>query len=216
MTTAPNAPTTQQATRIRVVFFTIAILCLGAVGYFNLTGNAPPLPQRGESTELETAEWVSGIVAHAQDGDWIAIRGYHSADHLIASTTLKPFSHAAILDITNEEVIEAVAPIVRVVPLQSFIEATHRFEVLRPNGATIERGKSAVTKARQKIGTSYDFLGTIGLPSQKRAYCSELCAWAWDIEVDRKGPQKVLHPADMSRHGTTIFAAGPRKLGQSH
>ena len=197
---------------IRAALVLVALASLGALAYFEATGNAPPLPQHGAETEAETQNWVARIRREARDGDWIAIRGYHPADHLVAGATLAPLSHAAILDITHDEVIEAVSPKVRVVSLTEFITHTHRFEVIRPAGATPEAGQSAVARAREKIGTPYDFLGTIGLPSEKRAYCSELCAWAWSVEVDRKGPHKVLHPAHMSSYGEVLFEAGPRKL----
>jgi hypothetical protein len=200
---------------IRAGLLGMGILSLGSLGYFLSTGNAPPLPQEGESTRAETAAWLERVRTHGQDGDWIAIRGYHAADHLVAGATLKPLSHAAILDLSNNEVIEAVSPKVRVVSLESFIEHTHRFELIRPQDGSSRSGEEAVRRAREKVGTPYDFLGTIGLPSEKRAYCSELCAWAWGIEVDRKGPKKVLHPADMSRYGEVVLEEGPRKLAQA-
>lgn len=200
---------------IRAALSIFALSCLAALAYFQTTGNAPPLPQHGEATEAETRAWIAAIREHAQDGDWIAIRGYHAADHLVAGATLKPLSHAAILDITKGEVIEAVSPRVQVVSLESFIEHTHRFEIIRPAGADEQAGHLAVERARSKVGTPYDFLGTIGLPSEKRAYCSELCAWASGVEVDRSGPMRVFHPADMDHYGEKIFEAGPRKLAKS-
>jgi hypothetical protein len=198
--------------RKRLAIAGVALVAAAATTYFVRTGRAPPIPQYGAATEAESRRWVEAIRERARDGDWIAIRGYHPADHLVAGATLRPLSHAAILDLTRGEVIEAVSPRVRVVSLESFVDHTHRFEIIRPAGATPESGKAAVEQARGKIGTPYDFLGTIGLPSEKRAYCSELCAWAWGIEVDRNGPDKVLHPADMVRYGARIFEAGPRKL----
>jgi cell wall-associated NlpC family hydrolase len=200
---------------IRAALFGFVSLCLLALGYFYTTGNAPPLRQHGATAEAETQAWLEAIRARARDGDWIAIRGYHPSDHLVATTTLRKLSHAAILDITQDEVIEAVAPRVRVVSLTEFVTHSHRLEIIRPAGATPAAGQRAVVQARAKIGTPYDFLGTIGLPSEKRAYCSELCAWAWNIEVDRKGPQKVLHPSDMAHYGSRVYTAGPRKLDPS-
>jgi hypothetical protein len=209
---APDDARARRRPWIRAGLFFVAAGAFSALGYFEATGNAPPLPQHGPETEAETQNWVERVRRDARDGDWIAIRGYHPADHLVAGATLQPLSHAAILDISRDEVIEAVAPKVRVVSLTEFITHTHRFEIIRPQGATPEAGREAVARAREKVGTPYDFLGTIGLPSEKRAYCSELCAWAWSVEVDRKGPHKVFHPAHMSAYGDVLFAAGPRKL----
>lgn len=144
------------------------------------------------------------------------MRGYHAADHLVAGATLKPFSHAAILDLEHDRVIEAVSPRVRSVPLDEFVAGCHRLELIRPRSPTGQPGSSsegvaALQRALEKLDEPYDFLGTIGMPSESKSYCSELVAWAWQIEVDRKGPHRVIHPAALSSFGEVMFAGGPRQ-----
>lgn len=174
------------------------------------TGLEPTLRQEGPAAERETASWREALLARGRSGDWLVIRGYHPADHLVAGTTNEPLTHAAIFDLDVEEVIEAVAPVVRAVPLRTFLEGSHRVVLLRPFGSTPETGREAVLRARGRLGAAYDFLGTVGAPSEERLYCSELCAWAIGMEVDRKGARKVLHPSRMDAYATVLFDSGRR------
>ena len=71
--------------------------------------------------------------------------------------------------------------------------------------------KAAVTKARTKLGLKYDFLGTIGLPSQSQFYCSELAVWSVGMGVDDAGQHQVVPPRDMHFYGTIILDTGSRE-----
>ncbi len=198
----------------------LLLAAIGPSGVPACTGLEPARRQEGPAAERETHSWMHAILARGQSGDWLAIRGYHAADHLVAGTTNAPLSHAAILDLDRTEVIEAVAPRVRVVTLREFLDNAHRVVLLRPHGATMVTGAEAAVRARSKVGAKYDFLGTVGAPDDQKLYCSELCAWSVGMEVDRKGPTRVLHPAKLDRYAEVLFdsqrrdgkpeAAGPQ------
>jgi len=168
-------------------------------------------PHDTPASRAETQRWLGWIASKARHGDWLVIRGYHKGDALVAVSTNAVLTHAAILDLERGVVIEAVAPLVRVVPLAAFVAGADRLLVIHPTGWTADRGRAAVARAREQIGSSYDFLGTIGLPSRKRFYCTELAVWIYDIQVDRRGPHKVLHPRRLDRHGRLVLDTGKRK-----
>jgi hypothetical protein len=189
-----------------------AVLALGAgcSGTGCGGGLEPAIRQSGPEAERETDSWLDVVLARGRPGDWLVIRGYHPADHLVSGATLEPLSHAAIFDAERVEVIEAVSPVVRAVGLRSFLENAHRVVLMRPHGMTDETGREAVLRARERLGTPYDFLGTIGLPSEKRLYCSELCAWSIGMDVDRSGARRVLHPSRMDAYAVVLFDTGSR------
>ncbi len=168
----------------------------------------------GEAAELETASWLNAIKTLAQDGDWLVVRGYHSTDDLVAFGTNSAFSHAVVLDLTQNEIIEAVQPAVRIQTLPEFLANANRVRLVRPAGASteggIERGREAVESARSVVGQSYDLFGAIGIPSDKRFYCSELAVWSWGIKVDKFGALNVVAPKDIHKYGNILFDSKDR------
>ena len=91
----------------------VALTSLGALlassgAYFAFSDASPPIAQSGPAAEAQTDAWLARVRADGRNGDWISIRGYHVADHLVAGATLRTLSHAAILDLDSEEIIEAV------------------------------------------------------------------------------------------------------------
>ncbi len=156
----------------------------------------------------EVSAWLKAIRERGRQGDWLVLAGTHAGDRVVSTATMSELTHAGILDLQRGEVVEAVSPQVRAVPMKRFIADAQRVQLIHPTRWSIEAGVSAVERARGKRGAGYDFLGTIGLPSQKRFYCTELVVWAYRIEVDRKGPHRVLHPRSMQRYGTVIFDTG--------
>jgi Permuted papain-like amidase enzyme, YaeF/YiiX, C92 family len=181
-----------------------------AIGIAGCTGMRPVVRQYGPAADSQTRTWRDEIVRLGRDGDWLVIRGYNSADHLVAVAANAELSHVGILDAAREEVIEAVAPVVRDVPLQSFLEGADRAVLIRPTDADRKSGGRALKKARSQIGAPYDFLGTIGFPEESRFYCSELAVWSIGREVDRVGPEEVLLPAALPKFGTVLFDSSSR------
>ncbi len=161
--------------------------------------------QSGRAADKQTRSWCDEITAHGHDGDWLVIRGYHSSDHLVAVTTNAELSHVGVLDANTAEVVEAVAPLVRKVSLQRFLEGADRVVLVRPNGADTDTGRQALERARSMFGKPYDFLGTVGVPERDKFYCSELAAWSAGHDVDRDGLENVLHPESMPQFGTVLF-----------
>jgi hypothetical protein len=175
---------------------------------FAVTGCAsmrPSIRQSGPAADGLTRSWRKQILRLGRDGDWLVIRGYSSADHLVAFAANAELSHVGILDATNAEVIEALSPAVRAVPLKSFLDKADRVVLIRPAGADRVSGQQALAKARTQIGAPYDLLGTVGLPEPGKFYCSELAAWSVGIEVDREGPDAVVHPVAMRDFGAVLF-----------
>jgi hypothetical protein len=130
----------------------------------------PEEPARGEQTN----EWHRAVLDAARDGDWLVLRGYHHTDNLVAAATNQPFSHVAVLDIENDCVIEAMAEGVRVMDLRERIHESHHVMVMRPRWSDAISSETAIVEARELVGVPYDMLGTVGLGSRDRFYCSEL------------------------------------------
>lgn len=164
----------------------------------------------GPAYEAETESWQKQISEHGGNGMWLVSRGYHSGDDVIAIATASPLSHAAVLDLENQMVIEAVGKGVTETTLRKFLSQCHRIVLVQPEEWTTQKGNRAVTRVRDKLGEKYDFLGIIGLPSEKRWYCSEIAVWSMGISVNRQGPQNILHPRSMLKMGKVLFDSGQR------
>tara|TARA_B100000686_G_scaffold308063_1_gene348750 strand:+ start:872 stop:1405 length:534 start_codon:yes stop_codon:yes gene_type:complete len=164
----------------------------------------------GPAYEAETESWQKQISERGGNGMWLVSRGYHSGDDVIAIATASPLSHAAVLDLENQMVIEAVGKGVTETPLRKFLSQCHRIVLVQPEVWTTQKGNRAVTRVRDKLGEKYDFLGIIGLPSEKRWYCSEIAVWSMGIPVNRQGPQNILHPRSMLKMGKVLFDSGQR------
>jgi uncharacterized protein YycO len=144
------------------------------------------------------------------NGMWLVTRGYHPGDDVVAIATGAPLSHAAVLDRDNLQIIEAVGKGVLATDLKKFLRESHRMVLIQPTDWIAAKGQATVARARSKIGEGYDFLGTVGLPDDKRWYCSELAVWASGAKVDRIGPENVLHPKSMLKLGKVLFDSGQR------
>jgi uncharacterized protein YycO len=188
-----------------VLPFRILAVFLVAGAVTGCAGLRPVFRQSGPSVDAQTRAWQKKILRKGQDGDWLVIRGYSSTGDLVAAAGNADLSHVGILDATHGEVIEAVSPEVCALSLQSFLEEADRVVLIRPTGANRVSGRQALAKARSQIGAPYDLFGTVGLPEEGKFYCSELAAWSIGREVDREGPEEILHPAAMSEFGTVRF-----------
>ena len=164
----------------------------------------------GPEYEAETKSWMQVVQNQGGNGMWLVTRGYHPGDDVVAIATAAPLSHAAILDLDKLQVIEAIGKGVVATDLKKFLHESHRVALIQPLDWTHTKGKTTVARARGKIGEGYDFLGAVGLPDNKRWYCSELAVWASGVKVDRIGPENVLHPKSMLKLGKVLFDSDQR------
>ena len=196
--------------RRQFVYMTGGVLALGASGLATCQGARGCQRKRGPEYEAETASWLAVIRARGGNGMWMVSRGYHLGDDIIAMATNSPVSHASVLDRDGEHVIEALGKGVVRTPLSTFLHESHRVLLLRPDRWTPERGAGALARANGAVGTGYDFLGIVGVPSSTHFYCSELALWSMGIPVDHPGPQHVMHPRDLDHFGEVLFDSGDR------
>lgn len=168
----------------------------------------PPDEVRATQTEL----WLTAVDDLVKDGDWLVIRGYHPTDDLVAAATNIPLSHVAIVDRTNDRIIEAVGEGVRSQPLRDFIHGSHRVLVIRPKWWTPKRGAAAAKRAAKWLGSHYDFLGAVGDDAPDRFYCSELAVHAYRkyFGDDERFP-RVIEPGQMYLWGQILFDSGWRR-----
>lgn len=154
----------------------------------------PDEPLRTEQTDA----FYEGVLASARDGDWLVLRGYNHTDNLVAAATNQPFSHVAILDITNDQVVEAMAEGVRRMDLRERIHESHHVMVMRPRWSDLETSVAAMDEARSMVGAPYDMLGTVGVGSSDRFYCSELALHIYRDAFDGdEGFSVVIEPGHM-------------------
>lgn len=158
----------------------------------------------------QTAAWLEQVRSLGRDGDWLVIRGYHKTDDLVVVGTRMPLSHAAVLDQTSGEIIEAIGSGVQTQTLDHFVDHAHRIILIRPKWSTDETGPEAVRRSREVVGSKYDFLGTVGLPAKNRFYCSELATWAYGPHGEDEHLPKVIEPGQMYLWGTILWDSGPR------
>jgi len=144
-----------------------------------------------------------------RDGDWLVIRGYHATDNLVSLLTNTPFSHAAVLDLANQQVLEADGTGIHATPLPAFVAKAHRLLLVRPKWSRDGRNLQAVARARELVGRPYDYVGLVGLNAPDRYYCSELAVAIyrpWVRRDDRVPP--IIPPNELYYWGTVLFDTG--------
>lgn len=178
-------------------------------------GCARPLvvrPPEETQRQAPSGAMVEALRRLGRPGDWLVRRGYHGTDDAISALTHSPFSHAAILDLERDQVVEADGRGgVHTTPLADFARASHRVWLLRPRWSSPERGAEAVRSARSLVGRTYDFTGLAGLNARDRYYCSELCVAVyrpWIPRGTRIPP--VIPPGHMHDWATVCWDSGPR------
>lgn len=151
---------------------------------------------------------IAAVRAHAEQGDWLVIRGRHRTDDFVASATNMPLSHAAVLDQERGQVIEAEGIGVHATPLAEFVARSERLLVIRPEWT--DRAAPAVQRARQLIGQRYDYLGLIGVNARDRYYCTELAVSVYDPPRRPGNPiPPVIAPGQLYHWGTIVYDSGP-------
>ncbi len=168
-----------------------------------------PSPEKIHLTQNQTFE--TEILKVAQNGDWLVTRGYHVSDTFVANATNIPLSHAGILDLDRMQIIEAEASGVHTTPLADFINKSHRILVIRPRWATDDNRDRALAFARAAVGKKYDFLGTIGINTPNRYYCSEL-AVAMYKPWHRRNEHlpRVIEPGSLYLWGCILYDSDDR------
>jgi hypothetical protein len=166
-------------------------------------------PPEGATRDRRDAAALQAVRDLGRDGDWLVIRGYHLSDNLVASLTNKPFSHAAVLDLANDRVIEAEAAGVHFTPLAEFVAKSHRLLLIRPVWSDAASAEAALKKARDVVGRSYDFLGLIGLGIPDRYYCSSLTIEVYRpyIRAEDQVPRPV-EPGQLMYWGRILYDSG--------
>jgi hypothetical protein len=165
-----------------------------------LAGCATPAVVKPPALDLKSvrdAEMLSEIRRVGRNADWIVIRGYHATDNLVSVVTDTPWTHAAVLDLENDQVIEAEGQGVHTSALPEFVARAHRLLVVRPVWASESASSDALRKARTFVGKGYDFLGLVGLNVPERYYCSELAIAAYKSYIPRA--EHIPHPVAPSQ-----------------
>tara|TARA_R110002096_G_scaffold44526_13_gene120559 strand:+ start:156017 stop:156589 length:573 start_codon:yes stop_codon:yes gene_type:complete len=165
------------------------------------------MPKSAVVNDSITELWARDIRRVAQSGDWILTRSYSKAGDAIVAVTLgESFSHASIYDAERGTIIEAIDPVVREVPLESLLRRNRYAVIVRPVNATPEAGQQALARARSVLGAKFDHLGLIGVDDDEQFYCSELIAWASEID----DVPRIVTPAELFERGEVIYLSGAR------
>ena len=164
-------------------------------------------PKSAAVNDSITELWARDIRRVAQSGDWILTRSYSKAGDAIVAVTLgESFSHASIYDAERGTIIEAIDPVVREVPLESLLGRNRYAVIVRPPNTTPEQGQRALARARSVLGAKFDHLGLIGVNDDEQFYCSELVAWASNID----DVPLIVTPAELFERGELIYLSGAR------
>lgn len=192
--------------------FSACLVLITAVGTLACANNSVVITRpRSDAVNRDvTAMWSRDIRRVARTGDWILTRSYSFTGDIIAATTRgESLSHASIYDARTGTIIEALSPAVREVPLASLLDRNQHAIVVRPSGLTAAERIASVDRARQTVGTSFDYAGLVGLDSGARFYCSELLYWA--AGIDPASRPLVVTPAELMNYGEVIYYSGKRE-----
>ncbi len=152
------------------------------------------------------------IIALGKDGYFLVARGYKFNDHLVSTATLSDYSHAVILDITNDNIIEATASGVHPLALDSFIHKSFKITLVKPVGYTPLRAINALQCCADKFGKPYDFTGTVGIDRTEKYYCSELVVECYQHLVDSLQLPHIITPEKVLEYGKTIYITPDRLI----
>lgn len=180
------------------------------VGFLTVYEGRPARTPVGLEAARTTERWLALLREQARNGYWIVVRGTHVGDQVVAAGSAAQLTHAAVYDRERNEIIEAVGRGVGRAPLRELVAQAWRVQVIRPRGYTEDEGRSAVERARSRIGGEYDWLGTLGVQSDRRFYCTELALDAYRARERGWMPAGVIHPEHMTRYGELVFDSGGR------
>ncbi len=161
--------------------------------------------------EEQNAHIKDQVLRLAKTGDWLVTRGYHISDNLVSNATGVPISHVGIVNMELLQVVEAEGVGVHLSTVDEFIDKSFRLIIIRPRWRTDENYLSAWENAEQLVGSSYDFLGTIGFNYPNKYYCSELAVSIYHewFSGKEKFP-KVVKPGELYLWGHVLYDSLPR------
>jgi hypothetical protein len=187
-------------------FLTLLVAALALAGCATRFAETPPAPDARADRDAETVAQVRSL---GRNGDWLVIRGYHLSDNVVALATNMPFSHAVVLDLDRDSVIEAEAQGVHVTPLAEFVAKSHRLLLIRPVWSDPRSAQAAIDKARGLVGRPYDFLGLVGIDIPDRYYCSELAIEIYRPLVRREDRvPRPVEPGQLIYWGRVLHDSG--------
>lgn len=191
------------------------IVAAGIAIFFTFYEGRPEPTPVGLDAQRTTERWLETIHERALTGYWIVVRGTHIGDQVVAAGSAAQLTHAAVFDREADEIIEAHGTGVTVAPLRELIAQAWRVQVVRPRDYSEEEGRNAVARARSRLGSSYDWFGTIGLQQDRSFYCTELCVDAYRARERGWMPGGVIHPEHMTRYGELVWDSGGRPSASS-
>lgn len=171
----------------------------------------PVVVHPGRDRASREAAMLEALHTHGQPGDWLVIRGYHKTDNLVSAVTNSPFSHAAVLDLEREQVVEADGTGLHATALPAFVRKAHRLMIVRSQWALdAATQRAAVEKARSLVGRPYDFTGLLGINVPDRYYCSELAVAVYGHHpAHRKDHLPPVVPPDQLHYwGRVVWDSG--------
>jgi uncharacterized protein YycO len=151
------------------------------------------------------------VLERAKTGDWLVIRGYHATDNLVTAATAIPISHVAVFNAENRMVIEAEGQGIHESTLKEFVNKSYRLLIIRPRWRNDSNSVEAFHNAQRLVGKKYDFLGTVGMNSAEKYYCSELA-----VDIYKKWHSKnekfptIIKPAELYLYGKILYDSLPR------
>jgi hypothetical protein len=191
---------------------TVRRLCYGLATSLLLSACATPIVVTPPGAGIQTprqAETMGEIKRLGRNGDWLVIRGYHATDDLVSALTNTPWSHAALLDRDNDQVIEAESQGVHTSSLSDFVAKSHRLLLIRPNWSTATSSLEALAGARKLVGKGYDLPGLIGLNVPEHYYCSELAVAVYKPHIpDSVHIPRPVTPAQLHYWGRILYDSG--------
>ena len=159
----------------------------------------------------EDSLFASKILSVSKNGYWLVVRGYKFTDHLVATATVTDYSHAVLIDVDNELVIEAESEGVHKTKLLDFVHKSFKITIIEPINYTEENGNNAINIANSKIGKPYDFLGTVGVNEEEKYYCSELTTYCFPYIKDSVKLPQIIKPSYLLKLGNIIYETPDRK-----
>ena len=199
--------------RIHVFRFLLIANVWIVLGLFGCGAPRPVVPPSESVRAAQNEVIISAVLEKARDGDWLVVRGYHKGDKIVMRATRTPISHAAVLDVGNREVVESLADGVQVTALEKFIDNCHHVLLLRPiwSERDPDAGAKALQVARGYVGRKYDYLGTIGINSKKRFYCSELAFQSYaEFFGEKEDTPRFIEPDQLYLWATILYDSRPR------
>lgn len=199
---------------LAIVFLCLSALVAGCGGsssrqYYGARPVVKPPPP--EIRTEQTKAWLAKVRELGKPGHWLVIRGYKDGDNFVVMATNTPLSHAALLDIERDRVIESLADGVVRNTLEHFVDHAHRLLIIQPKWWTEERGKAAAVEADTLVGKKYDWTGAIGLSDEDRFFCSELAVHVYRAhQTEKDHLPKVLLPSHMYLWGNIVWDSGER------